>query len=159
VYLAGPITGLTYNGATDWRKEVERDLFPDIDALSPMRGKEYLKSLAVIADAKKQGVIGGTSEDLYKMGNVMSSPQGITGRDRNDVRTSQAVLMNLLGATTVSIGTMIEAGWADAFRVPLIVVRTPGDLHSHGMLDALALYTVTDLEEAIHLTRMLLLPV
>lgn len=159
VYLAGPITGLTYDGATDWREEVINALWPRVVGVSPMRGKSYLAKLSVIEDAvKQQASIGGTSEDLYKLGNVMSSPQGITGRDRNDVMHADAVLMNLLGATRVSIGTMIEAGWADAFRKPLVVVREPDNLHAHGMLDAMATYTVSTLDEGIHLVNLLVLP-
>lgn len=158
VYLAGPITGLTYDGATDWRDDVARFFEPRVIAVSPMRGKSYLAALTVIEDAKKQqAAIGGTTEDLYKLGNVMSSPQGITGRDRNDVMKADAVLMNLLGAKKVSIGTMIEAGWADAFRKPLVVVREPDNLHAHGMLDTIATYTVADLDEGIHLVNLLLL--
>jgi nucleoside 2-deoxyribosyltransferase len=156
VYLAGPITGLTYDGATDWRKAVTEELLPEVIGVSPMRGKGYLAQLTVIEDAKKQqAAIGGTSEDLYGLKQVMSSPQGITGRDRWDVETCDAVLMNLLGAERVSIGTMIEAGWADAHRKPLIVVREPKNIHAHGMLDAVATYTVGTLEEGLHLTKML----
>ena len=41
VYLAGPITGLTYDGATDWRHAVAADLNSvGIKGLSPMRGKD-----------------------------------------------------------------------------------------------------------------------
>ena len=32
------------------------------------------------------------------------------------------VLMYLIGAKKVSIGTMIEAGWADAYRKPVVLV-------------------------------------
>jgi nucleoside 2-deoxyribosyltransferase len=155
LYLAGPITGLNYHGAADWRQEVKTALWPSIVAFSPMRGKEYLKALPVIGDARVQQ---NPAEDSYGLKNVMSSAQGITGRDRNDVMNADAVLMNLLGATRVSIGTMIEAGWADAFRKPVIVVREKDSIHGHGMLDAIATYTVADLDEALHLTRMLLLP-
>lgn len=156
LYLAGPITGLNYQGASDWRIAVKEALAPDIVAFSPMRGKEYLKALDVIGDARvQQGAL--PSDDSYGLRNVMSSAQGITYRDRNDVMNADAVLMNLLGATRVSIGTMIEAGWADAFRKPVIVVREKDSVHGHGMLDAIATYTVDTLDEALHLTRMLLL--
>lgn len=156
VYLAGPITGLTYDQTIDWRGQVATMLWPRIVAVSPMRGKAYLRDLAVIRDATDRA-IGGTSKDLYDMGNVMSSPLGITGRDRNDVMNADAVLMNLLGSKKVSIGTMIEAGWSDAFRKPLVVVREKENIHAHGMLDSVALYTVEDLDEAVHLVNMLLL--
>jgi nucleoside 2-deoxyribosyltransferase len=147
VYLAGPITGLLYQETVDWREKVKDQLAPDVVAMSPMRGKAYLATGKPIEDATTQA-----------LGNVMSSAHGITGRDRNDVRNADAVLMNLLGAERVSIGTMIEAGWADAFRVPLVVVREPDNIHRHGMLDEVATYTVGDLDEAVHLVRMVVLP-
>jgi hypothetical protein len=43
VYLAGPITGLTYEGATEWRNVAAEKLDSDkIETLSPLRGKNYL---------------------------------------------------------------------------------------------------------------------
>lgn len=145
VYLAGPITGLSYAGATDWRVDVAAKLLPGIVGVSPMRGKEYLASLEQI---------GGTPNEAY-MVHAMSTPKSITARDRYDTTTSDAVLMNVLGATRVSIGTMIEAGWADAHRVPLILVIEAGNVHSHAMLDQVAGYVVETLDEAVHVLKTL----
>jgi nucleoside 2-deoxyribosyltransferase len=156
LYLAGPITGLNYKGATDWREAVEAELKPGIVSLSPMRGKKYLEALPIITDARAQQ--GSLQNDPYGFRQVMSSPKGITDRDRNDVLRSDAVLMNLLGAERISVGTMIEAGWADAFRKPVILVRENDSIHRHGMLDTIATYAVDNLDEALHLTRVLLLP-
>jgi len=46
------------------------------------------------------------------------SPPGAVGRDRFDVQTCDLLLVNLLGATSVSIGTMFELAWTDAWRKP-----------------------------------------
>jgi len=146
IYLAGPITGLNYEGATDWRESVSEQLLPGIIGVSPMRGKEYLKAI---------GTIGGTSEEAYTRLSVISHPKGVICRDRWDISSCDAVLMNLLGAERVSIGTMIEAGWADAHRKPVIVVREPSNVHAHMMLDEIAGYTVQTLEEAVHILKIL----
>jgi len=146
VYLAGPITGLSYAGATDWRSQAIEALRPDIVGVSPMRGKDYLAMLPTI---------GGTSEEAYTRLSVMSAPKGVICRDRWDVRTCDAVLMNVLGAAKVSVGTMIEVGWADAFRKPVVVVREPGNVHSHMMLDEIAGYTVGTLDEAVSILHVL----
>ena len=147
-YLAGPISGRTYAGATDWREEMRWRLAPEIVGVSPMRGKDYLASM--------DGGIGGSPDEAY-MRNAISSQRGIIGRDRNDVRTADAVLMNLLGADRVSIGTMIEAGWADAWRIPVVLVIEPeGNIHHHVMLDGLVTYRVPSLDEAETLVRVLL---
>lgn len=44
VYLAGPISGQSYDGATSWREEAKEELssWSDIIGYSPMRGKTYL---------------------------------------------------------------------------------------------------------------------
>ena len=43
IYLAGPISGLTYEGAQDWRDEFSASISAEIACFSPLRGKEYLK--------------------------------------------------------------------------------------------------------------------
>lgn len=147
VYLAGPISGLTYDGATSWREEAADELsWAGILALSPMRGKEYLQGI---------GKIGGTPEESY-MENVISTPPAIVGRDRNDTQKSDLVLMYLLGAEKVSIGTMIEAGWADAARVPLVIVMEKGNIHWHCMLNQIASYIVPTLNDGIDVVKLFL---
>jgi nucleoside 2-deoxyribosyltransferase len=140
VYLAGPITGLSYAGCTDWRELAIAKLAEHgIKGLNPMRGKSYLKHLTSIS---------GTGEEYKDMG-VLSTQKSVTTRDRMDTRTSDLVLMNLLGAERVSIGTMIEAGWADAFRNPIILVIEPTNLHHHMMLREIAGFVVPTLDEAL----------
>ena len=65
VYLAGPITGLTFEGCTDWRDYAIASLADNaIKGLSPMRAKEFLKHLGplpaevrdrVVARARQMG--------------------------------------------------------------------------------------------------------
>ena len=43
IYLAGPISGLTFEGAQDWRTYFSNKINPEIQCLSPLRGKDYLK--------------------------------------------------------------------------------------------------------------------
>jgi nucleoside 2-deoxyribosyltransferase len=85
----------------------------------------------------------------------MSTPKSVVTRDRNDTTKSDAVIINLLGAQRVSIGTMIEAGWADAARVPVILVIEPENIHQHMMLAEIAGYTVQTLDEAVHIVKTL----
>jgi hypothetical protein len=51
----------------------------------------------------------------------MSKPKGLTTRDRWDAMRCDVLLVNLLGATKVSIGTVLEFGWADAMDIPIVV--------------------------------------
>jgi len=144
VYLAGPITGLQYDDAIDWRRHVERLLHRnDIGVLSPLRNKQYL------------AVAGPLSAEGYP-GYALSTKKGLTIRDRNDVRRCDLVFANLLGATRVSIGTMIELGWADAFQKPTIVVMDLSNIHKHAMVDTVAGWIVPTLEAGLGLIPQVL---
>lgn len=143
VYLSGPITGLTYENATDWRGYVRQELAfkigSVIQTLSPMRGKEYLKGA---------GIIGIKTHE--KFSEAINAGQAIVTRDRWDTMRSDFILMNLLGATEVSKGTMVELGWADAARIPVVLcMEKTGNIHEHCFVRELCGYHVTSLDEGI----------
>ncbi len=148
VYLAGPITGLDFEGATDWRIEVTKLMRP-IEALSPMRYKSYLAQYGKLR----------AQYENTDIRHPLSTDQGITTRDRWDVQRCDLILMNFLGAERVSVGTCIEVGWGDAYRKPIILVmEREGNLHEHGMIQSIIGYRVETLEEAVDITKALLLP-
>lgn len=152
VYLAGPITGLTYDEGQDWRDGARLRLAKvGIDAYSPLRGKEYLR------DHKR--LDSGGHGSTYVGVNVLSDPAGIVARDRRDCMTRDAVLVNFAGAERVSIGTCIEFGWANAAGVPIILVMEKGDgPHNHAMILRMADYHVETLDEGLEVVAALLLP-
>jgi nucleoside 2-deoxyribosyltransferase len=144
VYLAGPITGLDYEGATDWRDLARRHLGDyGITGLSPMRGKSYLLGETSLADE-------------YADRNPMSTAKGILTRDRWDATRADVLLVNLLGAERVSIGTMVELGWADLARIPVVVVMEPGNIHDHSFVRGIAGYVVASLDDALRLITTML---
>ena len=144
VYLAGPINGLDFDGATGWRNYVEvalRDC--GIVGLSPMRAKEFLRNVGRITDSYEEF--------------PLASQSAIVGRDRNDVMTCDLMLANFLGAEKVSAGTPIEFGWADAYRKPIILVMEPeGNLYDHPMIRGLAAVRLSNLDDAILTIRAIL---
>jgi|SRR5579859_1929292 len=148
VYLAGPITGLNYKGATDWRFYAKSVLEAvGITAYSPMRGKEYL-------DKVKEFTADG---DAYKHMGVLSSNRGIITRDRFDATRCDILLANLLGAPKVSIGTVMEIAWADAHRIPIVCCMEESDnVHEHGMITEVLGYRVPTLDEALHVIKAVL---
>lgn len=149
VYLAGPITGLNYDGAQDWREKATSQLaMLGIDAVSPLRGKEYLRRV---------GELSGHGRDYVDLG-VLSTPKGVTTRDRFDATRCDVLLVNLLDAERVSIGTMIELGWADANRIPIVLAVPPkhGHPHDHMMVSEIAGYIVHSLDEALHVVGTIL---
>lgn len=147
VYLAGPITGLTFGDATDWRNDVKKMLPPWIHTLSPLRGKQYLEERS-----SRDGRILDSYENY-----PLSSARGITTRDRWDATRCNVLLVNLLGATRVSIGTVEEIGWADAKRIPtILVMEDEGNLHDHSMIRESVGFRVNSLSQAVEILIALL---
>jgi hypothetical protein len=144
LYCAGPITGVSYGESTDWREYVASKLPPYIKAISPMRAKQYLAHEKTIRDSYEE--------------HPLSSQKGITCRDRMDVMRCDMVLVNFLGATKISIGSVMEIAWADAWRKPIIIVMENNNIHSHAMLREVAGFIVTNLEEAIAIAIAVLSP-
>ncbi|GAJ25029.1 unnamed protein product [marine sediment metagenome] len=147
VYLAGPILGLNYKKCTDWREYAINELLKDgITGLSPMRAKEFLKKYSELVDRASK--------------HVLNTDSGIATRDMWDVRRSGIVLFNLLDSKQVSIGTMIEYGWASAFNKPIVSVMEKKDnekrnVHEHAIVRRLNGYRVETLEEGLTVVRAL----
>ena len=135
VYLAGPITGLEFDEATDWRAEeaafVRNLRLEGYEALSPMRDKEQYR-------------INGPLTAFFDEG--ASAVQ----QDICDIEESVAVIMNVLGAGQVSLGCMAEMGYAFACDRPVILV-TEGESnpHHHVFTDYMATVIVSNLEDAL----------
>ncbi len=139
VYLAGPITGLEYTGATGWR-DFATCVFSDYDitGLSPMRHKEFLSGFGIF--------------DARHHTNPLHTPSGVVARDYYDVKRCSLVLMNLLGATMVSIGSVFEAAWCVDLRKPLVMVIEPQlklNPHDHWFMHQAASFVVPSLIEGI----------
>lgn len=187
VYLAGYITGYTAEDAQEWRTEAKRKLAfntvydmgyggchldndgdgdcpncahgqsnpfcrarvveTGIVGYSPMRAKEYLTSAGVLLDRPE-------AYDQY----VLSTAAGITARDSWDVATSDLILINLLGTTEVSIGTVLEVGMGYAQRKPMVCAMESDNVHVHAMFNTMIPWIVDDLDYAIDIAKAILLP-
>lgn len=152
VYLAGPIAGCSYAGATDWRDRAQDVLARDgIRGLSPMRAKEYLKGV--------EGDVG-FSATCQEYGHLspLSGPRGIMTRDRFDATRCDVLLVNLLGAAKVSIGTVMEIAWADLKRTPIVVaIENDGsNPHEHAMIGEAIGFRCGTLDEALDVVRSIL---
>lgn len=143
MYLAGPIAGLTYEQAKDgWRKQVSEAL-PEVDCLSPMRNNDNVPKREIL------------NEFSYE-GSPLTTNKGLTTRDRFDVMRSDVVFFNLTGVNRISKGTIIEIGWADAFRKPIVLCMEDGNVHDHAMIREMASYIVPNVEEGIKVVRGIL---
>jgi nucleoside 2-deoxyribosyltransferase len=143
VYLAGPILGQTYQGCNDWREYSIKWLAQyEIKGVSPMRAKLHLNDGREITD---------NYED------ALCCSRGIITCDGFDVMNCDMMLANLLGAKRVSIGTIGEFFWADAYRKPVIaVMEKEGNPHEHAMIREITGFRVETLEEGLAVVRAVL---
>lgn len=147
VYLCGPITGLSYDNATDWRDYAIEWLKPyGIEALSPLRFKTYLQGIEDL-----QG-----HHDEYASAGVLSSGRGIMTRDRFDATRADMVLANFNGAEKISAGSVMELAWADLKRIPIVAVMPDGNVHDHAMIKEAIGFRVDTLEKALEVVKAVL---
>lgn len=149
IYLAGPITGLTHDEARHgWRTDFASLMPEHIFCNSPMRGKEMLKDWGVL-----------TSGAGYP-DNAMTSPEGITSRDFNDVKTCDAMIACFLeSGGRLSGGTFMEFGFAHALQKPMIGIGPADDPNlQHLMAQRVLGWRVDTLEEAANIVSLLLTP-
>jgi len=148
VYLAGAISGQSWGVSTDWRNDAVR-LLDDysggrIEGYSPLRAKDFLKSVDAIADSYAD--------------HPLATSRGIMTRDHYDCQSADLVFVNLSGASKVSIGTVMEIAWAYAYRTPIIMVRDESGAHDHAMINEAVCYWADDVEDACALAAKILLP-
>ena len=144
VYLAGPIAGLDYEGATSWRDLATRDLAAaGIKALSPMRAKEFLRDRGKLTNR-------GYEE------NPLSTERAIMTRDRFDATRCDVMLVNFAGAERISVGTVMECAWADLSRTPIVCVMEPGNVHEHAMLCEALGFRAAMFEEGLDVVKAIL---
>ncbi len=140
VYLCGPIAGLTYEEARNgWRQEVSGLLAKDIIPLSPMRQEGHLQE---VTDPL-------TAHATDHSDHFFARARSIVAKDRLDVKMSDIILCNLLGAKRVSIGSMIELGWANQQGKPIItVMERVGNPHDHLFVSEVSDFVVDNLSDA-----------
>jgi nucleoside 2-deoxyribosyltransferase len=140
VYLSGPIAGLTYDDSEDWRYAAECLLEQyGITALSPLRHQQFLR---------QHGRLTATAEEGANLSPLTTS-RGIMTRDRFDATRCDVLLVNFLGATRVSVGTVMEIAWADLKRTPIVCIMEQGNVHEHCMISEAIGFRVGTLEDAI----------
>ena len=142
IYLAGPIRGLTYEQACEWREDVEHNLTSlGHTCSSPMRGKEILKTRGKITNSYEEFPI--------------SSEAGIYGRDIFDVSNCDVLLANFLGAKDASLGTAMEVQAAHDRGKYVLVVMEEGNVHDHPFIRRAASLVVRDIDTALDVLAVL----
>lgn len=121
VYLGGPITGLSFDTAKDWREQlVARSDWPTgWVPLSPMRDKEQFRM-----EGPLPSTFDGEREPFEQ--------------DLSDIRQADALVFNFLGASWASIGSCAEMGYAYALGKPILAVVEKGTIHDHLFVNNMA---------------------
>lgn len=146
VYLAGPMSGLTFEDFHAWREHVSQKLQElGITCYSPSRHKEFLRGKGIIPK------VGGGKRPL-------SLAKGILARDFNDVKNADLLFVNFLHSKEVSIGTCCEIAFAHCFRIPVVMVIEEGNCHDHDFLNEISAFKVNNLDEGIELAFSILTP-
>lgn len=155
VYLAGPISGLTYGEATDWRIKTTQELGDcGIRCLSPLRAEVHLRNHeGLLNDCQ-------TSDEHLKAGGqvlAMSTPRGVVARDKFDCTRCSVILLNLLDSKKVSIGSMIEVGWANANDIPIVLImEDEGNCHEHAFVRESCAFRTPHISEAVQIVKAIL---
>lgn len=127
VYLAGPITGCTYEECVNWREDFLRSMPKSIKCCSPMRGKTSRGSTC--REEADVNAARGASDGFLR------TDAAIMHRDYFDCTRADVIVFNFLGATRVSVGTVMEAAWGYQNHTPMVFIMEPnGNLHDHPMM-------------------------
>jgi len=146
-YLAGPISGVSYDEASDWREYVSYHAAPGIVGVSPMRLKNYLEGVKSIDDSYPD--------------DVAATTKAIKSRDHYDCTHCDILFVFLpkyLNDRRPSIGTILEMGWASENNVPIILVTDDERYINHPLISETADYLVEGLDDGIVLLNGILEP-
>jgi hypothetical protein len=136
IYLSGPISGATKKEIAGWRKRVEAMLPAGVDVYDPA-SSPY--------DAELASAVRETPSNALAR---LMHGRLVVDRNKHIIQSSDVVLANFLSSDRASIGSIGELFWANAFRIPIVIVREPsGNVHDHAMLNAIASVVASSLEE------------
>lgn len=137
VYLAGPMTGQTYEEATAWRAWVTEALTDEgFTLLDPSRGLMFLRPESVVKDAYLKS--------------ATENKHTVFLRDKFDSTRADILFINMLGADRISIGTTMELAWANlAGRFPIVIMEKEGNPHMHAFTRECAGVIFGDLQDAV----------
>lgn len=155
VYLAGPITGLTFSVANSWRQSIKDASHPSIEFLNPLRFDRDDK------------------EEFEHREVAFNGMKNIVRRNYHDVQRSDMILAYFgeCSPDNVSIGSVYELAWGYALRIPTVAVisgltdevtmteqramaQRPSTSYNHPYLKEAVDYLVPNLGDAIRVMEV-----
>ena len=135
IYLAHPISGLSYDQVASYYAKMKEDLSPKWTILSPMTGKGELRNETTLR--------------AYDYDNPIATNKAIVHCDFWMVSRADVVYVDLSGAKAVSIGCVSELAWAWSRQIHTVVFMGENDVHWHAFIIEMANVILTSRSEAI----------
>ena len=121
IYCCHPISGRTADEVFEYYEDMSEVLGSfGYEVLTPMHGKDVLRTETKFREAD------------YR--NPVATNHAIYNRDRWMVHQADIVYANLLGASVVSIGTMMELAWASDNRKHVVLAMEEKNVHRHAFV-------------------------
>lgn len=137
VYLAGSVAGCTAGEAKNWRANVSEKLAAHfIKGISPLRCEPLI----------------GERYELSYLDPCFGTPKSIYSKNMLDVRNCDMVLCYMpkeLNERRLSIGTLLELGWAHVLEKPTILVTDYLFLLNHPLVQGSSSWILATLDEAV----------
>lgn len=165
IYLAGPISNITYDESVNWRNRFILEFIShliaekrfvnengDVDYLfiknkynflSPMRHKENLSNCLI----NKSNIEELSKKDSFL--NAICNSKAIITRDYNDVLNCSCIVANLTG-DKISIGTVMEIAWAKVLSKPVVaILNENNNIYDHPMINECLGFQVYSIKDAV----------
>lgn len=139
IYLAGPMSGLSWRESLEWRWLVEDKLHSQWRIINPVR-QQRGQDLDVPIEVQQQG-----QNDLL----LQHTATGVTAQDEFYIDQSDWLLCYFLNAPKVSIGTVWEMGYAWGTGKKILTVLEKGSQHDHPFVRRRSHIFTPNLDEAI----------
>jgi nucleoside 2-deoxyribosyltransferase len=135
VYLAGPILGLNYEQANDWRVALARELSTHhIRGVSPLRCEPL-------------------TDDVYTTGSddpMFGTARAIASKNIYDIKNCDLTLCYQPSTQPLSVGTLMELAYAHALGKPTVFVAA-GRLPDHPLVQHCSGWILPTLGDALEL--------
>ena len=121
IYLAGPITGKSAQSAVQWRELIGNALegaCENFVSISPLRCESP------------------NEDGMYPVEYEWAFAHEVTEKNKLDVQRCDAVLAYLPDGNPLSIGTILEIGWARGMGKPVILVTNSDMVLNHPIIMA-----------------------
>lgn len=137
IYLAGPISGESYENVTEKIRMIRHHLEGvGYKVMHPMTGKGNLRTEIKFKSVGYDGIPASSNHAIYE-------------RDKWMVRNADVVLFHLANTARVSIGSMFELAWAALEDKHTIVVMENDNIHEHAFVFEAADIIFPNLQSAL----------